>query len=359
MCRLIDLWIQAWIRTDEQRSVIANGVDHMPTVTFQHADKHVEADVGERMYDVAERAEGGIPFACKAGACGICATRVLEGMDSLGRVSAREARTLTNLDLNPEIFRLTCLANVGRGDIVWGQPNNAPEANQTLGTYGVRVESYRPLNLTVAEVRFYVQAEDFSFTPGQYMIFHIPDAPHVVRRSYSISTLPSDTRHFEVCVRAVSGGYGSNYIHRLRPGDELQVEGPFGEFVLDEHSERDIVMIATGTGMSPIKSMLVHLLDKRSRRRVRLFFGLRYPADLFYTDLLRGLKAHYPEFEYQIILSQPDPLHWAGPREPWRLACSNCRKRSGRNRKARRKIPGHFVVAFRDLLVTSQSDGDA
>jgi ferredoxin-NADP reductase len=145
----------------------------------------------------------------------------------------------------------------------------------------------------------------------------------------------------------------------LRPGDELQVEGPFGEFVLDEHSERDIVMIATGTGMSPIKSMLVHLLDKRSRRRVRLFFGLRYPADLFYTDLLRGLKAHYPEFEYQIILSQPDPLHWAGPREPWRLACSNCRKRSGRNRKARRKIPGHFVVAFRDLLVTSQSDGDA
>ena len=188
MCRLIDLWIQAWIRTDEQRSVIANGVDHMPTVTFQHADKHVEADVGERMYDVAERAEGGIPFACKAGACGICATRVLEGMNSLGRVSAREARTLTNLDLNPEIFRLTCLANVGRGDIVWGQPNSAPEANQTLGTYGVRVESYRPLNLTVAEVRFYVQAEDFSFTPGQYMIFHIPDAPHVVRRSYSIST---------------------------------------------------------------------------------------------------------------------------------------------------------------------------
>jgi ferredoxin len=165
-CGLIDLWIQARIRTDEQRSVIANGVDHMPTGTFQHADKHVEADVGERMYDVAERAEGGIPFACKAGACGICATRVLENIDSLGRVSAREARTLTNLDLNPEIFRLTCLANVGRGDIVWGQPNNAPEANQTLGTYGVRVESYRPLNLTVAEVRFYVQAEDFSFTPG-------------------------------------------------------------------------------------------------------------------------------------------------------------------------------------------------
>jgi ferredoxin len=135
----------------------------MPTVTFQHTDKHVEAHVGERMYDVAERAEGGIPpFACKAGACGICATRVLKGMDSLRRVSAREARTLTNLDLNPEVFRLACLSNVGKNDVVWGQPNNAPEDNRTLGTYNMRVESYRPLNLTVAEVRFYVQTEDGS-----------------------------------------------------------------------------------------------------------------------------------------------------------------------------------------------------
>ncbi len=286
----------------------------MPKIEFRHADKCVDAEEGEWMYDVAERAEGGIPFACKAGACGTCATPVLEGMDTLGRATAREARTLTNLDLDPDVYRLACLADVGSDDIVWGQPKNAPEANQTLGTYGVRVESYRPLNLTVAEVRFYVETEDFTFAPGQYVIFHIPDAPHVIRRSYSISTPPSDAKHFEVCVRAVSGGYGSNYIHRLRPSDELQVEGPYGEFVLDEHSERDIIMIATGTGMSPIKSMLVHLLDKRSRRRVRLFFGLRYPADLFYTDLLRGLKAHYPEFEYHIILSQPDPEHWSGPR---------------------------------------------
>ena len=285
----------------------------MPKITFQHSGKSIDADQGEWMYEVAERADSGIPFACKAGACGTCATPVVEGIGTLGKVTAREARTLTDRRLDEKCYRLPCLKDVGGGDVVWGQPVNAPEADTELGRHRVVVESYRPLNLTVAEVRFYIEAKGFEFRPGQYMIFHVPGAPHPVRRSYSISTPPSDARHFEVCVRAVSGGVGSNYVHRLRPGDELEVEGPFGDFVLDEDSERDIVMIATGTGISPIRSMLMHLLEKRSRRRVRLFFGLRHESDLFYTDLLRGLKAHYPGFEYRIALSQADREAWPGP----------------------------------------------
>jgi Na+-transporting NADH:ubiquinone oxidoreductase subunit F len=266
------------------------------------------------MYEVVERADGGIPFACKAGACGTCATPVLSGIESLGKVTAREARTLTEQGLDLETYRLPCLKDVGAADVVWGRPKKAADADIDLATYEVMVESYRPLTLTVAEVRFYVEKTDFAFRPGQYVIFHIPDAPRTVRRSYSISTPPSDKRHFEICVRSVAGGYGSNYVHRLRPGDRLQVEGPYGDFVLDEDSDRDILMIATGTGISPIKSMLLHLLDHRSLRRVRLLFGLRHESDLFYSDLMRGLSAHYPAFEYSFILSQPDPQRWSGPR---------------------------------------------
>jgi CDP-4-dehydro-6-deoxyglucose reductase len=73
-------------------------------------------------------------------------------------------------------------------------------------------------------------------------------------------------------------------------------------------------MIATGTGVSPIKSMLLHLLDIRSSRKVRLYFGVRHESDLFYTDLYRGLAAKYPEFRYDIVLSAPNPESWAGPR---------------------------------------------
>jgi len=285
----------------------------MPKVTFTHAGKSVEAREGEWLFDVVTDADGGIPFSCKAGACGTCATQVLEGNASLGNPSAREIRTLSGAGLDPSAYRLPCLCEV-HGDIVFGKPHVAEGQETALQAHDVLVESYRPLNATVAEVRFFVETPDFAFEPGQYMIFHVPHPDKVLRRSYSISTPPSDKRHFEVCVRAVAGGYGSNYVHQLRPGMRLKVEGPHGDFVLQQKSKKDILMIATGTGMSPIKSMLLHLLDTKSNRKVRLFFGVRNESDLFYTDLFRGLAAQYPKFRYHITLSSADPEKWAGLR---------------------------------------------
>jgi ferredoxin-NADP reductase/ferredoxin len=285
----------------------------MPKVKFEHSGRTCECEAGEWMYDVADRAKGGIPFACKAGACGTCATELRSDREGIGAQTAREVRTLEANGLDPTTHCLPCLADV-HGDVVFGKPVNAKETGAKLGAREVVVESYRPLNLTVAEVRFFAGEQGFEFKPGQFMIFNIPHPEKPRRRSYSISTPPSDRRHFEICVRSVAGGHGSNYVHRMRPGNVLNVEGPYGKFVLREDSERDILMIATGTGLSPIKSMLLHLLDTRSARKVRLFFGLRHQSDLFYTDLLRGLAAHYPSFEYRITLSAPDPESWAGPR---------------------------------------------
>lgn len=280
-------------------------------VRFQSSDKVAEAEDGEWLYDVCDRAQSGIPFACKAGACGTCATEVLSGMEHLDPQTAREVRTLTAAGLDAKKVRLPCLSDV-HGDITFGAPLRAD--GLSLATHDVTVESYRPLNLTVCEVRFYVESGGFEFKPGQYVIFHVPNRQDgkVVRRSYSISSPPWERGHFEVCVRAVAGGHASNYVHRLRPGRKLKVEGPYGDFVLDEESKKDIIMVATGTGISPIRSMLTHLLLQKSDRRVRLFFGLRHESDLFYTDLLRGLAAHYPGFEYFITLSQPSQGGWSG-----------------------------------------------
>jgi NAD(P)H-flavin reductase len=94
----------------------------------------------------------------------------------------------------------------------------------------------------------------------------------------------------------------------------MQVEGPYGNFRLDDGSPRDVLMIATGTGIAPIKSMLLSLLEQTGMRRVRLFFGLRNVSDLFYTKMLSDLRATHSRFEPTIILSQPDPVGWRGLR---------------------------------------------
>lgn len=282
-------------------------------VTFQQDGIVYDAEEGQWLYDVCEAAGASVPFACKAGACGTCATQVIQGNESLGAPRAREVRTLESNGLDPAQYRLLCLADA-HGTITLGASAKMPAATAALALCKVRVEEYRPLTLTVCEQRFAIELGEITFSPGQYMIFHVPGIDKVIRRSYSISSHPSDKTHFEICVRAVSGGFCSNFIHRLRQGDVIQVEGPYGNFRLDAESQRDVLMIATGTGIAPIKSMLLWLLGQTSTRRVRLFFGLRNVSDLFYTKMLSELRDAHPLFEPTIILSQPDPVGWSGLR---------------------------------------------
>jgi len=285
----------------------------MHRVTFQQDGITYDAEEGQWLYDVCEAAGASVPFACKAGACGTCATQVVQGEESLGPQRAREIRTLESNGLDPTQYRLLCLADV-HGTLTLGASAKTPQATAALGLYKVRVEEYRPHTLTVCEQRFAVESGEITFSPGQYMIFHVPGIDQVIRRSYSISSPPSDKTHFEICVRAVSGGFCSNFIHRLRPGDCMQVEGPYGDFRLHDGSQRDLLMIATGTGIAPIKSMLLSLLGQAGRRRIRLFFGLRNVSDLFYTKMLSDMRERHPWFEPTIILSQPDPARWLGLR---------------------------------------------
>jgi NAD(P)H-flavin reductase/ferredoxin len=285
----------------------------MHRVTFQQDGITYDAEEGEWLYDVCQAAGASVPFACKAGACGTCATQVVQGEESLGPQKARESRTLESNGLDPTQYRLLCMADL-HGPLTLGASAHAQQATASLGLCKVRVEEYRPLTLTVCEQRFALESGEINFTPGQYMIFHVPGIDQVIRRSYSISSHPSDTKHFEICVRAVSGGFCSNFIHRLRPGDCIQVEGPYGDFRIDEKSQREILMIATGTGIAPIKSMILYLLGQSNTRRIRLFFGLRNVSDLFYTKLLSEMREAHPRFEPTIILSQPDPVGWPGLR---------------------------------------------
>ena len=282
-------------------------------VTFQQDGITYDAEEGQWLYDVCEAAGASVPFACKAGACSTCATQIVQGEESLGPQRAREIRTLESNGLDPKQYRLLCLADV-HGTLTLGASAKTQHVAASLGVFKARVEEYRPLTLTVCEQRFAIDSGEIHFCPGQYMIFHVPGLDKVIRRSYSISSHPSDRTHFEICVRAVSGGFCSNFIHRLRPGDCIQVEGPYGDFRLADGSQRDILMIATGTGIAPIKSMLLSLLGHTGSRRIRLFFGLRNVSDLFYTKLLSDLRESHPSFEPAIILSQPDPMGWNGLR---------------------------------------------
>jgi NAD(P)H-flavin reductase len=110
----------------------------------------------------------------------------------------------------------------------------------------------------------------------------------------------------------VPQGPGSTYLFDLREGDETRFAGPAGNFYLRDDLERDLLFVATGTGIAPIRSMLLANAERPQPSRTTLFWGLRSQRDLYYVDELARLSRDLPGSSHVITLSRPE-LGWQGP----------------------------------------------
>jgi NAD(P)H-flavin reductase len=157
-----------------------------------------------------------------------------------------------------------------------------------------------------------VNPREMPFIAGQFVSFEIerPGSATPATRPYSIASSPADATSFQLLFNRVSGGPGSGYLFSLAAGDVTAFTGPFGSFTL-RHSPRDILFVATGTGIAPIRSMLLALAEGASTRRIRLLWGLRSERDLYYQDELTALGRRLADFSFTTTLSQPG-ASWSG-----------------------------------------------
>jgi len=124
----------------------------------------------------------------------------------------------------------------------------------------------------------------FSFQAGQFISVKVVDNPaSPVIRGYSISSRPiPSSSNFELCVKIVENGRGSNWLNSLKTADEIQFLGPTGKFVFDENFAGTHLFIATGTGIGPLKAMIEdQLLNKNATKKLHLIFGVRYMSGVF------------------------------------------------------------------------------
>lgn len=148
------------------------------------------------------------------------------------------------------------------------------------------------------------------FKAGQFFMMEVADSLGKVNRSYSVSSSPSAKEGFSLCVKLLPDGRGSALLRNLKVGETANFMAPFGHFVLAD-SPKDILMIATGTGLAPFMSMLPTLFESGHSGPVTLIFGVRHMEDLFYVKELRAFEAAHPHFKAVITLSQA-PHGWAG-----------------------------------------------
>jgi NAD(P)H-flavin reductase/hemoglobin-like flavoprotein len=154
--------------------------------------------------------------------------------------------------------------------------------------------------------------QPFIYRPGQYAELESPHQPQMWRR-YSIANAPRVDNVLEFHVRALSTGLVSSALaHRLRPGDLIRIAAPAGSMTLDNHSTRDVVCVAGGTGLAPIKALIEQLAQHNTARWVHVFFGARNRDDLYDLPRLAELTTRHSWLSVVPACSE-DPT-WDGER---------------------------------------------
>lgn len=146
------------------------------------------------------------------------------------------------------------------------------------------------------------------FHAGQYVSLKVNENGE--RRSYSIASTPDVNHGITLVAEIVPEGKGSEYLLKQKPGDETEVLGPLGRFVVDIEAippERKLLFVATGSGIAPINSMINDLLiNKRVTRPMRLHWGMRDEAHIFWFDNFERLAEAHPYFVFDMVLSRPN-----------------------------------------------------
>jgi ferredoxin-NADP reductase len=152
----------------------------------------------------------------------------------------------------------------------------------------------------------------FCAKPGQFLTFQWMIDGQRVRRSYTISSSPIRENYVEITPKRMENGFVSVFLNeRAKPGLAVEASGPYGRFYFDETLHKRIVLIAAGSGITPMISMLCYIDDLELATPVTLLYCVRTGADIIFENELSRLSRSLPNFKCELCLSRPDPT-WKG-----------------------------------------------
>jgi ferredoxin-NADP reductase len=179
---------------------------------------------------------------------------------------------------------------------------------QKIEHYTTTLEKIFQLTPTVQTFRLrFPGGTGFAFDAGQFCMVEVPDGNKIRKKAYSICSPPHESEYLDLCIKLVEGGLATNWFWSLKEGDQVNLAGPYGNFILPETIQDDLIFIATGTGLSPFRSMLHQLYRTESgfNRLIWLIFGVRYEDQILYNDEWRQLAQEQSKFNYIPTISRP------------------------------------------------------
>ena len=286
-----------------------------------------------------------IPSACGGqGTCGVCKVDVLEGGGSilpteLAHITRKEARQGCRLScqlkvkndmrirIAPEIFnakqwRCKVRSNRNVATFIKELVLELPEGEEIQFRAGGYIQIQAPPH--VASFRDFHVEDEFRKDWDALDLWHyVSKVDEPVERAYSMANYPEENRIVMLNVRIATPppdapgdappGQMSSYIFNLKPGDDVTISGPFGDFFARE-TDGEMVFIGGGAGMAPMRSHICDLFRRiKTNRKVSFWYGARSLGECFYVDDFNRLAGENENFEWHLALSEPlEKDQWHG-----------------------------------------------
>ena len=278
----------------------------MHTVTIKASGKQFQIEVGETVLAAALRQGLILPYSCQSGVCGTCKGQLVSGSVNYG---AYQSKALSDAEIAAG-KALFCQARPLEDLVI--------DARVVTGIAGIhikrlpaRVQRIDRVSEDAIVLTLKLPAnEQFKFLAGQYIEFLRKDGS---KRSFSLGNAPHDAELLQLHVRRVAGGqFTAHVFETMKEKEILRFEGPYGTFFLREDSDRPIVLVASGTGFAPIKSLIEDALHKGIKRPMTLYWGGRRPKDLYMNALAEDWAAQGKLRYVPVISDGLSEDNWTG-----------------------------------------------
>jgi len=312
------------------------------TVKITNLDNHdnqVDVKPNQSLLHALIDTDKALPSGCGGkGTCGQCRVKI----DDYQRPLNTQETVTLNEQERTQGYRLACQCVIER-DLTISLPSVATSSSKSSAT----VISSQFKTPFIKELTLKLNDNITStFQSGQYINIHLPplsiNFKHCIippqfqkpwqlinKEQFQVTSLNSSQRSYSLASASSHDGFitlnvkialpnhgntiglGSSYLFNINVGESLEFTGPFGNFIIDDASTKEVILIGAGSGIAPLKSLAEQAI-KRQKRRVSLWYGVRELTDIIHQSYFDNLSKQHKNFQWRLSLSRPETDDWQG-----------------------------------------------
>ena len=276
------------------------------TVRLEPVGVEFEVEEGETVLNAAFRQGISLPHGCKEGQCSACKCNLVEGEVDLLKYS-----TFALSDGERENGGILLCRSLAQDDLVIELLNFDEELlskSIAVKDFKGRISGKESLTHDIRSIEVEIETP-MKFWAGQYVDITVRTKDgEEITRSFSMANTPDQTQNLKFIIKKYPAGKFSGELDAggIEIGAAVTVRGPYGSCFRREDRTGPIILVAAGSGMSPIWSILNDHIASGEVRPVHFFYGARTRDDLFYLDKLAAITEAHPEISFTPVLSHAD-----------------------------------------------------